>query len=319
MRLGAVFFLFLFTPLFVGAQFSGVDYLETGTDIEVQPTYPQPEETVQFTLNDYEGGYYGATLEWFKNGTLIPNTQSKRTITLTAPKAGESDTISLVLKTPTGKTRVLRKVISPLYADIIVEPQTHVPNFYKGRALPSAGSTINLTALLSDTGFRDTDLVYRWEVGDEVIEGGALRGRNQISFVAPQDSEIFVSLQISTPAGETLADRAIFIQSVRPMLAFYEINALYGVEPRAIGKDFTMISDSTVIVAEPYYLDSNVFNYPNVLEWKINRDTVESTSGNPYELLLEKTGDSGTATINFQVQSTTDFLQGARSSFEITL
>jgi hypothetical protein len=319
MRLSVVFLFLFFAPLFVGAQFSGADYLETGTDIEVSPTYPQPEEITTYTLNDYEGGYYGATLEWFKDGTLIPNTKNQRSISLEAPKTGASDTISLVLKTSDGKTRILRKVITPLYTDIIVEPQTHVPTFYKGRALPSAGSTINLTALLSDSSLSAANLVYRWEIGDEVIEGGALRGRNQISFVAPQDSELFVSLQIATLAGEVLAERVFFLRTVRPMLLFYEINPLYGIENRSISRDFTMIGDSTTIVAEPYYLDSNVFNYPNVLDWKINQNTVEAVNNNPYQLLLEKTGEPGTASINFRVQSTVDFLQGAQSSFEITL
>ena len=306
-------------PFLTMAQTGANAFVNTDLSLEIQPTFPQPNQEVTLTLNDYGGSYYGASLEWFKDGALIPAATNQRALTMTAPPIGEEVTISVVLKTSNGLTTSVKQVIAPVYADIIVEPQTHVPGFYKGRALPSAGSTVNLTALLSDGAMMGNDYMYTWRVNEEVLEGGPLRGRNRISFVAPQDKDLMVSLEVTRPSGETIANRSLYVASVTPELHFYEVNALYGVDNRTIRNNFTMIGDSATIKAEPYYLDSKVFNRPEILEWKINQDKVTNQSGNPYELTLEKTGSSGKAKIMFHVRSTVDLLQGARSEFNIEL
>lgn len=319
MRFLLAFLLFLVCPFGVLAQIGANSFINTDLTLEVQPTFPQPGEQVTLTLNDYGGSYYGASLEWYSNDTLIVGATNKRSVIVTAPSIGEKVAVSVVLKSSGGLSASVKQIIAPIYSDIIVEPQTHVPGFYKGRALPSAGSTVNLTALLSDGGSLGTDFVYTWSVNEDMLEDGPLRGRDKISFVAPQDKELFISLQVARPSGDIIANRSIYIASMRPELHFYEVNALYGVETRAIKKDFTMIGNSATIKAEPYYLDSQVFNRPDLLEWKINSARVPNQSGNPYELMLEKTGTAGKARMEFHVRSTLDFLQGTRGEFNIEL
>ena len=319
MRVFLALLLLSMSPFLVSAQTNIDAFINTDLALEIQPTFPQPGEQLTLTLNDYGGSYYGASLEWYKDAVNIPSATNQRSLSITAPAIGAKETISIVLKMPSGVTASVKQVIAPIYADIIIEPQTHVPGFYKGRALPSAGSTVNLTALLSDGSPLGTDFIYTWRVNENVLEGGSLRGRNKISFVAPQDKELIISLQIAKPSGDILASRSIYIASMRPELHFYEVNALYGVETRTIRSDFPMIGSSVVIKAEPYYLDSNVFNQPSILEWKINQTKVANPNGDPYELTLEKTGYTGRAKMEFHVRSTIDLLQGARGEFNIEI
>lgn len=319
MRVFLALLVLLTLPVGAMAQVGANAFINTDLSLEIQPSFPQPDQSVTLTLNDYGGSYYGASLQWYKNSTIIPGTTNKRSVEVTAPLIGEETTISVVLTLSSGLTTTIKQVIAPIYADIIIEPQTHVPGFYKGRALPSAGSTVNLTALLSDGGPMGTDFMYLWRVNETVLEGGPLRGRNRISFVATQDKEIIISLQITRPNGDIVANRSIYVASMRPELHFYEVNALYGVEPKAIKKDFTMIGNSALIKAEPYYLDSQVFNQPDILEWKINQDKVTGQTGDPYELMLEKNGAEGSAKMEFHVRSTLDLLQGTRGEFRIQL
>ena len=319
MRVFLALLLLSVSPFLVTAQTNIGAFINTDLALEIQPTFPQPGEQLTLTLNDYGGSYYGASLEWYQDGVNIPSATNQRNLTINAPAIGAKETISVVLKMPSGLTASVKQVIAPIYADIIIEPQTHVPGFYKGRALPSAGSTVNLTALLSDGSPLGTDFIYTWRVNENVLEGGPLRGRNRISFVAPQDKELVISLQVATPGGDIIASRSIYIASKQPELHFYEVNALYGVETRAINNDFTMIGNSVVIKAEPYYLDSNVFNQPSILEWKINQTKVARPNGDPYELTLEKTGYTGRAQMEFHVRSTVDLLQGARGEFNIEI
>ena len=319
MRVFLALLLLSLHPLTILAQFDAGSFINTDIAIEAQPTYPQPGEVTTFTLNDYGGNYYGATLEWYKDGVLIDGTNNQRNITVVAPPVGEKTTISLTLKLSTGGSTTLKKVLAPVYVDVIVEPQTHVPGFYKGRALPSAGSTVNLTALLNNGAMMGNRFVYTWRINEEVLEGGPLFGRNKISFVTPLDRELNVSVQVTTQAGDVIASRSTYISSATPALYFYELNTLYGVETRAIKNDFTMIGNAATIKAEPYYLDSNVFNRPEIFEWRINSQKVSNGNNDPYTLTLEKTGQPGRAEVNLHVRSTVELLQGARGGFNISL
>lgn len=310
----------LSSPLTVAAQLGAAsDYFGANLSFEIQPRHPQPGEPVTLSLNDYSGGYYGAQLEWYQDNSLIPNSTNQRTITITAPAAGEKSTIALTLKKSDGGSETLKTVLAPLYTDIIVEPQTHVPSFYRGRALPSAGSMVSLTALIGDGTMMSTNLIYTWRVNGEVLEGGPLRGGNKVSFKTPQDREIIIALDVTTPAGESLTSRSIFIPSVRPELHFYEVNTLYGIESKTLAQPFSMIGNTMTVQAEPYYLDSSTFNFPSISDWKINGGRITNGSNNPYELTLEKTGYTGKATIEFHVRNTASLLQGAQGEFKLEI
>jgi hypothetical protein len=67
------------------------------------------------------------------------------------------------------------------------------------------------------------------------------------------------------------------------------------------------------IRATPYYLDSEIFNNPDVATWNID-STLAQTGSNPYDITLEKTGNNNQTELLFRVQSTTKFLQGAKET-----
>jgi hypothetical protein len=151
-----------------------------------------------------------------------------------------------------------------------------------------------------------------------VLEGGPIRGRNKVSFATPQGSEIIITLQVSQSNGSVVAKRALIIPSVSPVLHFYEVNTLYGTGYRSLARGLSLIGNSTTIKAEPYYLDSRIFNSPDLVEWSINSQKAPSYDPNPYEITLERTGFSGGfATVGFHVRSTDVILQGARGNMQL--
>jgi hypothetical protein len=235
---------------------------------------------------------------------------------MTAGEAGSSLRIEALLSVPNGPSRKILAIVQPRYLDIIFEPQTHVPSFYKGRALPSQGSMVNATALLHGTSIATNDLIYTWQVGNEVINGGPLRGQNKISFITPPGREIIVSLQVTNGGGDVLAKRVMAMPSVDPELQFYEVNTLYGVLPKSL-TSLLLIGNSATIRAVPYYLDSRVYNQPDVSIWEIDRDEYDSGTTNPYEITLQRVNSGGASELKFHVRSTTNFLQGAQSGLVI--
>jgi hypothetical protein len=250
-------------------------------------------------------GYYGGTkLDWAFN---------MRSITLEAPSVGKTAEIKAVLQLPSGTTEVVATEITPLYLDIIIEPQTHVPSFFVGRALPSPGSTVNATALLSSNTLLTGDYLYTWRLNNAVVEGGPLRGGNRVSFTMPQDSYSTLSVTVTKLDGTVLARRAITLPSVAPKLLFYEVSTLYGMLERALQSPFPFLGNNTTFRAEPYYLDSAVFNSPNLVQWYIDGQEALSNN-NPYSITLGRTGELKQTELMFRVQSTTKLLQGAKQS-----
>jgi hypothetical protein len=209
-------------------------------------------------------------------------------------------------------------VIRPIYLDVIVEPQTRVPAFYQGRALPSVFSTVNVTALLNDGKMLTSDLIYTWRVNNKVVEDGPIRGRNRTSFITPRDSEVIVSVEVTRPTGEVIAGRTFTIPSVLPELHFYEINTLYGISRKAVVDNFTLTANSATLSAEPYYLDSLVFNNPNINVWSIDGDEMPQNGTNPYHITIQRNGEPGQSSLGFHVRSTDIILQGARNAINVT-
>ena len=309
-------FSLLATPVF--AQFDASSFSTPELSIDLQPTFPGPGEEVTATLNDYAGGAYGSNVTWVLNGRELPNYHNQRSITFVAGNSGDEQILKALLDRPIGGQLVLSTTIKPLYLDIVVEPQTRVPNFYTGRSLPSIGSTVNVTALVSDqNGIRNDDFVYTWKINQDVIEGGPIRGRNQTSFVVPLGNRSTLTVEVTNINGTTIAKRSVFLAAVQPELLFYEVSSLFGVSHKPITNNLPLIGNSVVVRAEPYYLDSRVYNDPDIHEWTINNTTGPNSGKNPYEVTLQRTSANGTSILQFHVRDISQLLQGAEGSVQI--
>lgn len=308
---------FIFAPAGATAQFNVESFTSTELSIELQPEFPKPGDQITASLNDYSGGVYGSSIDWYLDGQGVPDASNQRQIIFTAGENNRPQTVKLVLTKPEGGQKVLETTIYPTYLDVIIEPQTHVPDFYRGRSLPSVGSIINATALISGEGFRNPDLVYTWRVGQTILEGGPVRGKNTVSFPAPMDKQFVLSLQVSTLTGEVIARRATLIPSVSPEIHFYEVSSLFGLSQQALDSSLALIGNSVVVRAEPYHLDSKVYNNPTIHEWEIDQIPATYSGGNPYEVTLQRTGSAGVSNLGFHVRDTTQILQGAKSDINI--
>jgi hypothetical protein len=318
-RLSIVVFLLLLAP-FARAQI-GSSLAGEGLSLTLQPSYPGPNETVKVLLDDYSSGLFGSEVYWYINDTLYEAGYNQRSITTVAGDVGSRTSLKAVLVSSNGTKQVATATLAPVYLDIIIEPQTHVPHFYKGRALPSVGSIVNATALVNDGArfLSNSDLVYTWRINNAVIEGGPLHSKNKVSFPTPQGRYSTLSLEVAYPNGTIVAKRALSIPSVNPEIIFYEVNALYGVESNALDRRYNLISPTGTLLAEPFYLDSQVFNNPDILEWSVNRSKNSGGGANPYEVTLEKTGFPGITNLGFHVRSTTQLLQGAKGAIDVNI
>lgn len=307
----AIIILFSFTDA-VFAQM-GNNGLSPESGIEINPPFPQPGDSIKATINDYSGYINGAIIKWYLNDEEIENSLNQRQVNLVIGFNTNKQTLKAVIIRPNNTQQIHQKIITPAYLDIIIEPQTRVPSFYKGRPLPSIGSTINATALIASDGFKDPDLIYNWKVNNKVIGGGSLRGQNQVSFVTPLGKDVVVSVEVSELDGHIIASRSVILMLVEPEIKFYEVNPLFGIKEKTIADQVRLLGKGLTIKAEPYYLDINVYNNPAINKWDFSGGNYEKTNSNPYEVTVSRAGN-----LSFHVRDTKQVLQGAESAINIS-
>ncbi len=311
---------FAYSTPFTYAQDGSMIYGNQSLSIDLEPLYPSPEEPFTATINDYALSAQGVGIHWLVDGKLLADKNNERKISLTAKTVGKPTVIEAVIDLAGGMTVSVKKVIDPVYLDIIIEPQTRTPAFYKGRALPSIDSLINATALVNGNAISPSDLLYTWKLNQSVLEGGTLRGKNHVTFSMPRGRYATLILEVHRPGGETIARRIFDLPSISPTLSFYETSPLYGLNTRTIRDSVSLIGSSLSVRAEPYNLDLRTFNNPDFLEWKLNGTQSPGEGNNPYEITLataEQGLISGATNINFHVRNTAQVLQGAESSFRV--
>ena len=310
-------FIFLFLPIFVTHAQIGASITEPGISIKITPTYPEPDTAFTASLDDYSSIDRVTNIAWKVDGEVQQSAANLRELNLRSMDGGQSTVIEAVVTYSTGRTQTIKQTVTPRYLDIIVEAQTKTPSFYLGRSLPSADSTVNLTAVLSNTAIANGNLLYTWRLNNTVIGGGAQRGKNKTSITTPAGTAFLIGLEVSTLTGEILARRTVSVPSVSPTLHFYEKSSLYGLSNRSVSS-LNLTGDSITMQAEPYNLAIETYNLPDLVEWKINGAVVRNPNQNPYEITL--TADNQTfsaSTIDFHVRNLSSLLQGVRGQFKL--
>lgn len=310
-------FIFGIPTAYTAAQFSG-DILGDAVSITLEPQYPSPGETVTATLDDYSINSSGATIDWYFDGIEIPNAKGRRTITFTADSNGRSSTIEVKLLFTNRPTQSATRTIKPIYLDLIVEPQTFTPVFYKGRALPVHGSLVNLTALIYNAAgvISTAGYSYSWQLNDTSVYGGAQKDNNRAQITIPYGLDSLVTVSVQDATGAIIARRLVAIPSVPVEVEFYEVSTLYGLSHKAIGETLNLVGNSSTIRAVPYYLDDRARNSQLFSEWSIDGRKNQTISSDPFEINLERTGQ-GSARIGFKVRNLTELIQGDEASFQV--
>jgi len=311
--------LLMVSPVPAAAQIANnLIYGDQSLTIDLDPAYPSPGKPFTAKANDYALAIQGAGLRWIIDGKAAPQYDNLRTLNLEAKGAGEKTTLELVIDLPSGSNVRTTKVVTPVYLDIIIEPQTRTPAFYRGRALPSIGSTVNATALVDSDSVLPSNLIYTWRLNNETLEGGAVRGKNTVTFIMPRGEFATLSLEVRRPDGITIARRVFNLSNVTPQLSFYELNTLYGLTTKAIVNTLPLSGAGLTVRAEPYNLDLLTYNNPDFLEWQIDNVRTQNPGSNPYEVTVAGSGQIGTSQIEFHVRNTTQVLQGAQGDFRLT-
>lgn len=287
--------------------------------LDTKPDFPQPLEDTTIILNDYSMGTVGARIEWYVDGARVDGSDNKRSLVVKAPALGESKEIVAKLLFSSGRQSEASVTLRPVQIDVVAEPETRVPAFYRGRSLASQQSSIRLAAFVYDdnTGVPATGLSYKWETGAGVIDGGRLYEGNVIRFTPPMRREITVKLTVTDMEGVALGTKTVTIPLVQPQVSFYEVNPLRGQSLLAVQNPFIFAGPEISVRAEPYYISPEAYTDPRrEIQWLVAGRP--ATNGeDPYVLSLQKLRSGGSSIVNFRFRNITHQTQTGEGAFKV--
>lgn len=285
--------------------------------IDLSPSYPEPFETVEATLDAYAFDTSGAIIQWFVDGVEITDAQNSNTMTFEVGALGTENIITAQLTMPNGRVLIGSREITPARVDIIIEAETTKPLLYHGRALPSSGSTVRAIAI-PRLGTTYGNLSYKWTFNNQVLAGGTFIGNDVVTFTAPKVGKEVLSVEVIDGRGRTLARKNIYVPVVEPEMYFYGDNPLRGLYGYAITHDFELIGEELLVRAEPYYMDANIFTENPRMQWEINGQEINNPSTDPQLITLRKAGGVGQFNVSFNILNRNNLIQNITEEFTVT-
>ena len=285
--------------------------------IDLRPTSPEPGETVTASLNDYSLGLSVAGMRWFVDGEEVAEARNERSVEFTVGAYGEETSVRAVVESNNGFMVEASRTIIPATVDIIIEPRTFVPDFYRGRALPSPHSEVAATAIVN-TGGNEERLTYLWEVNGQSVGGGAQLD-NRVEFQTPLGRSLTLTVEARDASGNTVAREGVSLPIEQPEVIFYEVNALKGTVEIPIGDRLQLAGSETTVRAQPYYLDNRIFTSNALIEWELNNEEIAYDPVNPLDVAVVRNFSTGNnARLQFQIRNLDDLMQGASGGLSIS-
>lgn len=271
--------------------------------LNMRPAYPEPNTEVTLSLDDYSVKTLGADIIWYVNGLEKVSNKNERSLTLTTGAIGEKITVAVKLVRNNILAFSAERIITPSVVDIILESNTYIPNFYKGRALPSSESTVRAIAIFHDgTNASWSNNSYKWTLDETILSGGPLKGKYAMDVVVPRLQSGQLTVEVYNSRGGLVGKKSILIGSVQPQLHIYEYSPLHGLSERAVQSPRALTSAQTTLYAEPFFLNTQILDTLNTdFVWKLNNVTVPVSESALNAIELTKNGSTGEASVSVAI------------------
>lgn len=189
---------------------------------------------------------------------------------------------------------------------LLYEADSYTPQFYRGRALPSANTPVRVYADANTLG-KPESLSYAWSINGRVMQNISGVGKNYIVLPGPV---LFGALVVSvTVSGNgKAASITTRIGAETPILDLYEDNALTGKTIwNALGNGEGALSSKATIVAEPFFFAEPISSKNIHYLWAVGGLPAAADPGKPNTITI-----SATSTRNLAIE-----LQAKHSIFTL--
>lgn len=228
--------------------------------LSASPASPSPGESVTIRAATPTFDKNSGVFNWAVEGKSRPDLSGlgKDTITLRAGDVGSLLKVEVSVSSPSGSGETsLTLPVSDLALTWFA--QTYVPPWYKGKALPSARSIVNIIAIpqvkLRGAFIRPENLIYHWSLDDEEdIFSGVGEQVFKIKISDLPGTSHAVRVVIEDAGKEFRRAGEFFIVPASPHLEIYRSSPLGGIEFRSAGGAVSSSLRGEIdFAAEPFY------------------------------------------------------------------
>lgn len=252
--------------------------------IAVSPTTPGPGDDVVLSLSSSAADLNRSTISWTQNGRVVSSGRGIKTFRFTAGPLGSTAAIAVLVQTADGNRLRSQAVIRPAAVDFLWEADTYTPPFYRGKALPSPGSTIRITAvphfvLSNGARLASSELVFTWVKDGTILGNLSGSGKETLETTVPSGFRpVDIMIEVASLQNSFSVKKELRIIPEEPRVVFYERHPLLGVlYNNALPGTINLKAEETTVRAEPLYFSLNDLRGGRVaFLWSLNGRSVSS-------------------------------------------
>jgi len=303
----------------------GVPNIGSDLTIALSPDHPSANTLVHLVARTALIDLSKSRLVWTANGKVIAEGVGVTSADVVVGDAGTELDVILTVKGNDGTELSTAATIIPASVDILVESDSYTPPFYRGRALPSAGTNLRLEAIphFSREGspVDGSELLYTWRRNGSVIAAVSGKGSSRVTIPAPHlFSSDRISVEVRAPDDAQIGEASVRIPSVEPHLALYENHPLFGFRHSLALGASTFIPDAEMsFQAVPYFSEARSASDPLLhYAWRVNEVPVAGDTAKPSELTINAANSNGVALISLELTHATNFYIQSAHTWNVT-
>ena len=307
------------------AQFSG------GRDVRIflslNPEHPQPGESVRITADSPLIDISQSDIVWYVNDKAFAQNPGQKEVDIILVSLGSETHVSAVARTQDGTSASGEVFIRPAVVDLLWESDSFVPPFYRGRALPSAGTFIRANAIVhfepaETLQTPERDIIYTWKRNGSLVQSVSGRGKSSAVFPSPT---LFgtdtIEVVASALGGAKEGGARVVIPSIEPVLTLYKNHPLFGISyNQALEEAESMPDTEMSFSAVPYFAEAEGPNDPALnYSWSINGIDIGTDESRRNALTINADKSNGLARIALSVTHAVNLFMQSSGSWEVTL
>lgn len=312
-----LFGVLIFLPAIAYAQYT-VPGFDGSVRMTMNPLHPRPGETVTIALESSLIDLVRSVVAWEVDGR--PRASSGTSLSIVAPALGSRVSVRAIVTTPENSLVEASLVITPTELDLLYESDSYTPPFYRGRALPSAGSTLRLQAIPrfkkpNGSLIPTNEIIFTWRKNGQVL--GSISGRGKATATIPSPllfSTDTIAIEAATRDDAYSGSARVSVSAADPVIRLYEDHPLYGLR---LNHAFSTSTDTTAreltLAAIPFFASVNSPLDPALsYEWGVNGTVVETNEGTRNALTIGG-AEGGEARVSLNLTHATNIFFGAEA------
>ncbi len=317
-KIKILFFILLpFLAIPVGAAFNSPVSSGYNLELKLDPEYPSANQTVSAKVELYGLAIEKNEILWSIDGIIKERGIGQKEFFFQTKDWGENTILTVQVNTSNNGQLQKQIQITPAEVDLIWEADTYTPPFYKGKALNSSNSIVNVVALpnfIDKNGQKISSekLIYNWKEDWKIKGLQSGYGKNTFSLEGPQTNRSkSVTVTIESVDGALKTEKSISFRSENPEIVFYRQDPLLGTLYNTVIKnEYSLGSEEIKIIASPFFFSpQNNINY----KWTMNGQIMNFY--NNEIILRQPEGKTGSAQIALKIQNMDSILQFTDNNF----